>query len=190
MVGVYAVWVAANGIILLPRSPEMLAERANRFPPGVKSWDKVIISIYGVATLAKYLVAGFDHRNGWTGEFSTTLQFIMLVVALLAYLLVTWAMAYNAFFSMYNRLQGERGHHVASGGPYKIVRHPGYVGTVLFEIASPLALGSWWAFYIGLFSALLMVYRTAKEDKFLHEELPGYPEFAQQTRYRLIPGIW
>ena len=70
------------------------------------------------------------------------------------------------------------------------MRHPGYVGSILFEIATPLVLGSVWALIPGMLAALLTVVRTALEDKTLHEELPSYAEYAQQTRYRLLPGVW
>ena len=121
---------------------------------------------------------------------SLTLQIVALVVAVLCYALIVWAMAANAFFSKVVRIQDDRGHTVATGGPYRIVRHPGYVGGILFELATPIMLGSWWALIPGGFTALFFVVRTALEDKTLHEELPGYAEYAQQTRYRLLPGIW
>jgi protein-S-isoprenylcysteine O-methyltransferase Ste14 len=100
------------------------------------------------------------------------------------------ATASNAFFSQIFRIQKERGHTVATGGPYRFVRHPGYVGTILFEIATPIMLGSWWALIPGGLSALLYLVRTALEDKALLDELDGYKEYAQKVRYRLLPGIW
>ncbi|MFQ5875494.1 MAG: methyltransferase family protein, partial [Dehalococcoidia bacterium] len=99
-------------------------------------------------------------------------------------------MASNAFFSMTVRIQEDRGHTVATGGPYRYVRHPGYVGTILFQIATPLMLGSVWAFIPCGLAALLIVVRTALEDRTLHEELDGYKEYAQRVRYRLLPGLW
>jgi protein-S-isoprenylcysteine O-methyltransferase Ste14 len=75
-------------------------------------------------------------------------------------------------------------------GPYKIVRHPGYVGMGLSALAIPLILGSWWALIPGGIAAALIIIRTALEDKTLQAELPGYVEYTKQTRYRLIPGVW
>jgi protein-S-isoprenylcysteine O-methyltransferase Ste14 len=87
-------------------------------------------------------------------------------------------------------LQPERGHSVASGGPYRFVRHPGYVATILVELSLPLLLGSWWAFLPSAVSVVLYVLRTALEDRTLHAELTGYPDYARRVRYRLLPGIW
>ena len=105
-------------------------------------------------------------------------------------MLLTWSMAANAFFSQTVRIQKDRGHTVATGGPYRYVRHPGYAASILFQIATPLILGSVWAFIPCGLTVLLSVVRTALEDRTLLEELPGYAEYAQQTRYRLLPGIW
>ncbi len=189
LVGIYAIWVGANALILIPRSPELLVERATR-RKGIKTWDTVILSIIGLTTIAKHILAGLDVRFGWTGQMPLALQIAALVIAALGYALGTWAMATNAFFSMVVRIQEDRGHAVASGGPYRYVRHPAYVGTFAFELATPIMLGSWWALIPGGLAALLTLVRTALEDKTLHEELPGYTEYAQQTRYRLLPGIW
>ncbi|UCD38983.1 MAG: isoprenylcysteine carboxylmethyltransferase family protein, partial [Fidelibacterota bacterium] len=129
-------------------------------------------------------------RYGWSTGIGLTHQVIAAMVAALAYALVVWAMAVNAFFSQIVRVQEERGHQVATGGPYRFVRHPGYVGSVLFELAVPIMLGSWWALAIGGLHAVLFVIRTALEDRTLQADLDGYPEYAQKTRYRLLPGVW
>lgn len=189
LVGIYAIWVGANALILIPRSPELLAERATR-RKGIKTWDTVILSIIGLTTIAKHILAGLDVRFGWTGQMPLALQIAALVIAALGYALGTWAMATNAFFSTVVRIQEDRGHAVATGGPYRYVRHPAYIGTFAFEVTTPIMLGSWWALIPGGLAALLTLVRTALEDKTLHEELPGYAEYAQQTRYRLLPGIW
>jgi protein-S-isoprenylcysteine O-methyltransferase Ste14 len=99
-------------------------------------------------------------------------------------------MVANKFFSGVVRIQKERGHHVVSEGPYRIVRHPGYVGGVVAVIATPLLLGSLWGLISAAVYAAFVVLRTALEDRTLHEELPGYREYAQRTRYRLLPGVW
>jgi protein-S-isoprenylcysteine O-methyltransferase Ste14 len=189
LVGIYAVWVGANALILIPRSPELLAERALRRKPD-KSWDSVLLSVFGLATMAKYIIAGLDVRYGWTAQMGLSLQIAALFVAAMGYALGTWAMAANAFFSMVYRIQGDRGHTVASAGPYQYVRHPGYAGVIAFELATPIMLGSLWALLPGALSALLTLVRTMLEDQALQEELPGYAEYAQQTRHRLLPGIW
>lgn len=109
---------------------------------------------------------------------------------MLGYALVVWATRSNAYFSQIVRIQSERGHQVAAGGPYRFVRHPAYIGMILTELGSSLMLGSWLALIPGVISALLFIVRTALEDRTLLAELNGYTEFAQKTRYRLLPGIW
>jgi len=189
LVGIYAVWVSANALILIPRSPELLAERAQR-KKGIKDWDAVLMSIVGVVTLCKHIVAGLDVRYGWTVGIPLWLHIVTLAVAVLGYALGTWAMAVNAFFSMMVRIQDDRGHTVVTDGPYQFVRHPGYVGVIAFELATPVMLGSLWALIAGVLGALLVVVRTALEDRTLQKELEGYTEYTQQTRYRLLPGVW
>jgi protein-S-isoprenylcysteine O-methyltransferase Ste14 len=104
--------------------------------------------------------------------------------------LMTWAMAVNNYFSLVVRIQKDRGHTVVTGGPYHYVRHPGYVGGILFQLGTPLLLGSMWALIPAGLTVLLLVVRTALEDRTLLKELEGYQEYAQQTHYRLLPGLW
>jgi protein-S-isoprenylcysteine O-methyltransferase Ste14 len=148
------------------------------------------MSVVGVLSLVKYVVAGLDFRFGWSTGIMPALQFAALVVAVGGYALGTWAMAVNAYFSLVVRIQHDRGQKVVSDGPYRWVRHPGYVGTILFELAAPLLLGSWWALVPGVISALLLVVRTALEDRTLQQELDGYKQYAGEVRYRLLPGVW
>jgi len=104
--------------------------------------------------------------------------------------LFTWGMVSNKFFSTAVRIQTDRDHTVASGGPYRYVRHPGYVGYITASFATALALGSLWALIPAGLTMCLLVVRTALEDQTLQDELDGYKEYAQQVRYRLLPGVW
>jgi protein-S-isoprenylcysteine O-methyltransferase Ste14 len=104
--------------------------------------------------------------------------------------LVLWAMRVNRFFSPVVRIQSERGHGVVAAGPYRHVRHPDYLGGLVCLVCGGLALGSGWAMApLGL-CVLMILRRTALEDRFLHEQLPGYPDFAERVRHRLLPGLW
>jgi protein-S-isoprenylcysteine O-methyltransferase Ste14 len=112
------------------------------------------------------------------------------LLMIVGFIPLAWSMVANRNFEPSVRLQAERGHQVASGGPYRFVRHPGYAGLVLQFLALPIALGAWMALIPGLLGVAVFVIRTALEDRTLQDELPGYADYAQQTRYRLIPGIW
>jgi protein-S-isoprenylcysteine O-methyltransferase Ste14 len=135
-------------------------------------------------------VAGLDVRFQWTAPLPLGYHIAGLLATSLGYALFLWAMASNAFFSQGVRIQAERGHMVATGGPYRYVRHPGYVGTILAQLGTPFLLGSPWALVPSGLSAALFVLRTWLEDKTLMQELPGYTEYAYQTPSRLLPGIW
>ena len=188
--GLYAAFDIATALVLIPRSPELLIERV-RIHQGTKGWDKVLLRIAaGYLPMASWIVSGLNVRFGWSPRIPPRLQIAGLVVTALGFAVVVWAMASNAFFSVTVRIQEERGHTVATGGPYRYVRHPGYVGAILFQVATPILLGSLWALIPAGLSAPAYVVRTALEDRTLREELPGYAEYAQQTRYRLLPGVW
>jgi protein-S-isoprenylcysteine O-methyltransferase Ste14 len=105
--------------------------------------------------------------------------------------LLTWAMAVNTHFEKTVRIQHDRGHRVIDSGPYRIVRHPGYLGAILgFTLAAPLLLGSWWSFVPAVAAVVCLIIRTSLEDRTLQNELDGYKDYAQNVRYRLLPGLW
>lgn len=182
-------WILATAIVILAVNPALLAERLGP-RQGAKVWDTVILSLLGLTQLVRYIVAGLDQRYGWTGGLPFAAQLAALAFCVLGYVLVVWATASNAFFSQIVRIQTERGHTVATGGPYRYVRHPAYSGALMYELAVPFLLGSWWALVASGVSTVLLVLRTVLEDRTLQAELPGYAAYARQVRYRLAPGIW
>jgi protein-S-isoprenylcysteine O-methyltransferase Ste14 len=186
---VMAGWIVATAIVIFRFNPGLLAERLGP-RRGAKAWDTAIMSALGGVQLVRYLWAGFDQRYGWTGGFPLAVQLAALAICVLGYAGFVWATASNPFFSQIVRIQTERGHTVISGGPYHYVRHPGYAGAILFELAVPVLLASWGALATGLIGALLLLLRTALEDRALQAELPGYVDYARRVRYRLVPGLW
>jgi len=136
------------------------------------------------------IVAGLDHRYGWSSGFPLWLTVIGFILISLGYAFASWAMAENRFFSSVVRIQVDRGHAVCDSGPYRVVRHPGYAGNIppLFGIV--LALGSVWTLIPAAAATIITLVRTILEDETLHEELPGYRDYARRVRYRLIPGIF
>jgi protein-S-isoprenylcysteine O-methyltransferase Ste14 len=189
--GIYAAWVAGMAAVLITLQPELIAERLGP-KRGGKTWDLAILGLLAMANLARLIVAGLDLRYGWTGAdtFPLVVRIAAAALAAIGYGLFVWATASNAFFSQQVRLQEERGQRVATGGPYRFVRHPGYASALLFEVFSPIALGSWWAVVPSLVGVAALIARTALEDRALQAELPGYPEYSERIRFRLVPGIW
>jgi protein-S-isoprenylcysteine O-methyltransferase Ste14 len=186
---VMAVWIIATAIVIFRFNPGLLAERLGP-RRGAKAWDTAIMSSLGLVQLARYIVAGLDQRYGWTGGFPLAAQLAALAICVLGYAGFVWATAANPFFSQIVRIQTERGHTVVSAGPYRYLRHPGYAGAILFELAVPVLLASWGTVVTGLIGAGLLLARTALEDRALQAELPGYRDYARQVRYRLVPGLW
>lgn len=186
------VMTAGSRLLLLRRSPDLVAERAaSAEKQDAKPWDGVLmplVAIYG--PLLTLVVAGLDRRFGWPPELPLWVQIAGLILLVSATAFSTWALLVNRFFSGVVRIQRDRGHTVVSDGPYRWVRHPGYVGGVVGDVAIPLLLGSAWALIPGLLTAGAVVVRTALEDRTLQAELPGYAEYARRTHYRLLPGVW
>ncbi len=174
-------------VLVLPA--ELIAERGQP-RDNVKRWDKVLTSIGGLLSLAVPIVAGLDRRYEWSAQLVPAIHLIGLAFFALGQGLFTWAMASNEYFSTVVRIQMERGHTVATGGPYRHIRHPGYVGYSVSFLAMSLALGSLWAVIPGALVACLLVVRTSLEDRTLRDELPGYEQYSEQVRYRLLPGVW
>jgi protein-S-isoprenylcysteine O-methyltransferase Ste14 len=190
-VGVFAVVLTAMTVYQELSNPELLEERSEFKPrEGVQTWDVVLSVVARVSLLASYVVAGLDVRFGWKPEIPLAVQVAALVLGLLGGGLIVWAMAANRHAAVYARIQKERGHVVATTGPYRFVRHPFYVGVIAFALMIPLALGSVWALVSGGLAILLFVLKTAAEDRMLRTRLPGYAEYAQRVRYRLLPGVW
>lgn len=183
-------FLLAFGIITSRRDPDLLEER-RRYKPGTKTWDRILLAIYGVLFFVTWIVAGLDAgRFHWSDTVPLGLQTASLVICAGAYGLVWWATWVNTFFSRGVRIQEDRGQRVITAGPYQYVRHPGYTGNVLAWPGTALALGSWWAMLPAAGIVLVYILRTVLEDRTLHEELEGYAEYAQRVRYRLLPGIW
>ena len=190
-IGLFVLVSIINVLILLPNNPALLADRSRGIRENTKNWDKAIVSFSaGLLPLVSWVVAGLDERWGWSPPMPLALHVGGTVGFVLGWATLFWATASNAFFTTTVRIQRERDHTVQTGGPYRLVRHPGYVGAILYQLANPFLLGSWWALIPMALTVPLYVLRTALEDRTLHEELEGYSEYARETRYRLLPGVW
>lgn len=169
--------------------------RAIRSTP-MRRYDKIYFFFYVPLFVLIPIVAGFEYRGFLMtcviihSTLSLWLISLGFVLILIGDTIFGWAMVSNPFFHGMMKIQEERGHQVISKGPYQWIRHPGYLGQILFYLGTPLILGSWWAFLLGVIMGIAFIYRTAKEDQVLQIELEGYSEYTAQVRKRLIPGIW
>ena len=174
------------------RHPGITAERQNKESfHNAKAWDKVLAPLMAVSVVfPMVIVAGLDHRHGWSLLFPLWLIVLGFILISLGYAFAAWALVENRFFSSTVRIQTERGHVVCDSGPYRFVRHPGYAGNLLPLFGIVLALGSVWTLIPAAVASIISVIRTVLEDQTLQKELPGYRDYAQRVCYRLIPGIY
>jgi protein-S-isoprenylcysteine O-methyltransferase Ste14 len=177
------------GVYLLFVNPEVVVARI-RFHRGTKRWDIILLCFLLPAVCAVFLVAALDDRRFHWLPVPWWVRGIGYVLFLVGVGIFTWAESVNKFFEPTVRIQMDRGHKVIDTGPYAIVRHPGYVGFMLFSVGGALCLGSLWALIPAGLVCVLLVLRTRREDETLQAELSGYNEYAQTVRYKLIPGVW
>ncbi|MBV9286203.1 MAG: isoprenylcysteine carboxylmethyltransferase family protein [Hyphomicrobiales bacterium] len=179
--------VAASGAVYL-LSPDLVKERVR---PGEGEQDRVTVRALNLLMFLQLLLAGLDvGRLHWSAIVPFPLQILGLVGFAMGTGLTTWAMLVNRFFSSAVRLQPDRGQHVVTSGPYRLVRHPGYSGGLLLLLSAGVALGSWIAIVPILLVAPLMVRRTLIEERMLAGAFPGYVDYMRRVRSRIIPGVW
>lgn len=173
------------------RYPDLLAERVRSIRHlDAAPWDKVLSPLVGLGSVLILLVVGLDALYGWSPPFSLPVKLVALCFILAGYVLGSYALIANRYFSGTVRIQSERGHELVTGGPYRWLRHPGYAGAIMTYMATPFFLDSRWALLPALFISLALVLRTSLEDKLLQGELAGYRDYTTRVRYRLLPGIW
>lgn len=187
-----ALWlltVVVNFSVLLRVNPAVVAARLKGQRTSAR-FERAMIPFLLVGTVALPVIAGLDAvRFGWSSHPPWTLWPGILLHAGGDAIMV-WAMAVNPFLEKTIRIQTERHHEVVTTGPYAWVRHPMYTGVIVLMVGMPLVLGSWWTFVPVGALTLGVIIRMLFEEALLRRELPGYMEYADRTRYRLLPGIW
>jgi protein-S-isoprenylcysteine O-methyltransferase Ste14 len=167
-----------------------LMKRRTRIGSNTKGWDKIWLAVYFTCYFAVMVVGALDAgRFGWA-PLPGWATVVGLAVLVPCYLLFGWAMGVNRHFEATVRIQTDRNHQVVDTGPYRVVRHPGYVAAVLMTVGAALTLRSWLALLPGSLACLSLVIRTSLEDRTLQRELVGYADYARRVPYRLFPGLW
>lgn len=171
-------------------SRELIEERLKP-KEGMKKWDKIYyivsIPVYFAILIISILDGG---RFDWEPRIPILVVIIGVVVYTIGQIIVLWAKKVNKFFSTVVRIQKDRGQTVCKDGPYRFVRHPGYLGGLLYIIVTPIVLSSFWGLIPAVIAVVLLFIRTYLEDKTLQRELEGYTDYTNEARYRLLPGIW
>jgi len=186
---VFLVWITLVSVYLWRVNREIFVARS-RFHKGTKRWDIVLLCFLLTAVAAILPVAALDHARFHWSPVPWQVVALGYVLLLIGFGLTAWAQTVNKFFEPGVRIQTDRGHKVIDAGPYSIVRHPGYVGAIPMFAGVALCLGSLWALIPAVISSGLLVLRTTWEDETLQAELPGYREYTQRVRFKLIPGVW
>jgi protein-S-isoprenylcysteine O-methyltransferase Ste14 len=189
-------YIAINTVLVLMTlwalrdRPELIAERLKP-GEGMKTWDKWYYALSTPFYFFFLIVSSLDSgRFGWSNPLPAGAYIASTLVYLAGQALMLWAKLANNYFSSVVRIQSERDQRVCREGPYRTMRHPGYVGGLLFGLSGPLMLGSLWGLIPSAIAAIMLVVRTGLEDRTLRQELSGYADYAREVRYRLLPGVW
>ena len=184
-VGLLFVPMLIAGFVMLAKSPEFLKKRLDAKEK--QGTQKGVVAISGLMFIAGFVVAGLDFRYGWSAM-PTWVVITASVLFLVSYALYAEVMRENAYLS--RTIKVEEGQPVVDTGMYGIVRHPMYAVTILLFLMIPLVLGSWYALIAFAFYPAVIVVRLTDEEELLTKELPGYAEYKQKVKYRIIPFIW
>jgi protein-S-isoprenylcysteine O-methyltransferase Ste14 len=188
MMGVLFVCVFVNLVVLGFLNPGVLVERMQH--KHAAGWDKALMLAGVLLWLGALVVAGLQERNVWAPRLPRWAVVAGLAAVVLGNVFFVWAAAVNRFFTRWVCVRQEVGHEVVREGPYRMVRHPGYLGWILISLGIPPALGAAWAWAPMACVVALIVVRTYIEDGLLRQDLPGYKDYCARTPHRLLPKVW
>jgi protein-S-isoprenylcysteine O-methyltransferase Ste14 len=190
--GATSIQTLASVMLISRLNPTLIMGRAQSITKqDIKAWDKILMPM-GLVTQYVILLAviGLDVGRFQWSSLGIHYAIVGLVLLVAGAVLGVWAAASNPYYEAVVRIQIDRDHKVVTTGPYKIVRHPGYVGAILSAMSTPLIIGSVFGLIPAGIIVLLLFIRTALEDKTLHSELDGYSDYARKVKYRLLPWVW
>lgn len=185
LMGLLFVPMLVAGFVMYWKSPAFLAKRLD--VKEKQGAQKGVIAFSGLMFVAGFIVAGLDYRFGWS-KMPLAVVILSSVLFLGAYALYAEVMRENAYLS--RTIKVEKGQKVVDTGLYGIVRHPMYMASILLFLMMPLVLGSWYALIVFAFYPAIIIVRLKDEESLLARELPGYAEYQQKVKYRIIPFIW
>ncbi len=179
--------VTQQGIYLSIKDPELLERRKQIAPAEESTREKIFIVVGLLGDVCLIVFSALDHRFGWSqmSPFVSLIGDGLIVLSFFVYYLVFRENSYAA-----SSIKTFAGQKVISTGPYSFVRHPKYGGDIILVVGIPLALGSWWGLVFILLVIPSLAWRILDEEKLLKKDLPGYVEYTQQVRYRLVPYLW
>lgn len=184
-IGLLFIPMLIAGFVMYFKSPDFLARRLDAREK--QATQKGVVALSGLMFIAGFVVAGLDYRFGWS-KMPLPVTVAASVLFLLAYILYAEVIRENAYLS--RTVKVEEGQTVVDTGLYGIVRHPMYMATILLFLMIPVVLGSWYALIVFAFYPAIIIVRLKDEENLLTRELPGYEEYKQKVKYRMIPFIW
>ena len=185
LMGLLFVPMLIAGFVMFFKSPDFLRKRLDAKEK--QAAQKGVLALSGLMFIAGFVLAGLDHRFGWS-KMPLAVTVIAALLFLAAYALYAEVMRENAYLSRTIRV--EEGQKVVDTGLYALVRHPMYMATILLFMMMPLVLGSWYALIPFAFYPVIIIIRLTDEEKLLTRELPGYEEYKNKVKYRIIPFVW
>ena len=190
LLGIDYLGLIVVSVIFWKLAPELANQRAT-IKEGTKPWDKIFLAFYfAISLIAFPIVAGLDVGRYYWSELHINYAIAGVILLALCVAFCSWAIVVNRFFETTVRIQTDRGHKVITGGPYRFVRHPGYLSLILGAVSASFIIGSLYSLIPCGVAIIALLVRTYLEDRTLQEELNGYREYAARVRWRLIPGIW
>lgn len=190
--GIFAGGSFVTLLYLYFNDPALLNERyASPVQKEQKTWDKVLLVLFFVEFLAWFAIMPLDaKRFGWTQPYPASVRALGTILLIAGMYGLFIALRENSFAAPVVKMQKERGQHVISTGPYAFVRHPMYAGALLLFIGGPLMLSSNYGLALGFVLTVTIAIRSLGEEAMLKEELPGYREYMQKVRWRMVPFVF